>query len=287
MLNPCAKRRAAPGARFGATSFSKSSGCAPSGTRKATSCAPRTASAKDATVRPASSAAAADGLPSRNPTTTSTPDSCRFSACACPWLPYPSTATFPLSRSALPALMISAMWEIPFGSDVDGGLRTTCLTIPSRCAGAAEADAAGANELAHTIGPNELFEGLDLVGAADELEGDRIAADVGDLRARDLTERDELGTPVGSNADRDQRELALDGFVGPQLGDAQDVHELVHLLLDLLERVLAAVDAQGQPRDVRPFRRADGEALDVVAAPREELRNARQRAGAVLEPNGD
>src|SRR5207244_2833108 len=99
---------------------------------------------------------------------------------------------------------------IPFASDVDGGLRITGLGIPSRRAGAPEADAPGADELAHTVRADELLERLDLVGTADELEGDRVAADVGDLRARDLTERDELGTAVGGDADGDQRELALD-----------------------------------------------------------------------------
>ena len=89
------------------------------------------------------------------------------------------------------------------------------------------------------------------------------------------------------DGDGDQRELALDRLVGAQLGDAQHVDELVHLLLDLLERVLAAVDAQCQPRDVGPLGRPDREALDVVAAAREELRDARERAGLVLEPHGD
>src|SRR5262249_41450449 len=254
---------------------------APSGTRKTTSCAPRTASANDATVSPASSAAAADGLPSRRPTTTSTPESWRFSAWAWPWLPYPSTATFPLRRSTLPALMISAIGS-PFGSDVDGS-----LSGAARRARATEADAAGPNELTHAVGAYELFEGLDLVGPADELEGDRVAADVGHLRAGDLAERDELRAPVVGDAHGDQGELPLDGLFGAQLGDAQHVHELVHLLLDLLERVLAAVDAQRQPRDVRPLGRPDREALDVVPAPREELRNARERPRPVLESNRD
>jgi hypothetical protein len=59
--------------------------------------------------------------------------------------------------------------------------------------------------------------------------------------------------------------------ISAKLGDAEHVDELVHLLLDLLERVLAAVDAQGQARDVGPFGRADRKALDVVAATREQL----------------
>jgi len=52
------------------------------------------ASAIDFTLSPASFALAIDDEPSRRPTTTSTPDSFRFSAWAWPWLPYPMTATF-------------------------------------------------------------------------------------------------------------------------------------------------------------------------------------------------
>ena len=83
--------------------------------------------------------------------------------------------------------------------------------------------------------------------------------------------------------DLDQRELALDRLVRLELADAQDVDELVHLLLDLLERVLLAVDAQRDPRDVVALGRADREALDVVAAAREHARDAHQRARLVLD----
>src|SRR5262249_58241370 len=68
-----------------------------------------------------------------------------------------------------------------------------------------------------------------------------------------------------------------------QLDDPQDVHELVHLLLDLLQRVLGAVDAHRHPRDVRALGRPDSKRLDVVAAPREHLRDPHQRARLVLE----
>ena len=57
-------------------------------------------------------------------------------------------------------------------------------------AGAAKADPAGAGELADAERPDELLERLDLLRAADELEGDRVAADVGDGCAG-FTARDE------------------------------------------------------------------------------------------------
>ena len=93
-------------------------------------------------------------------------------------------------------------------------------------------------------------------GVPDDLEDDRVRAEVGDARVEDLGERDQLAAPVGRRGDLDQRELALDRLAGLELGHAEDVHELVHLLLDLLERVLRAVDAQRDARDVVPLGRA-------------------------------
>ena len=83
---------------------------------------------------------------------------------------------------------------------------------------------------------DELLERVELLGRADDLEDDRVGAQVGDARVEDLGEGDQLGAPVGGRGDLDQRELALDGLAGLELADAEDVDELVHLLLDLLER---------------------------------------------------
>ena len=87
----------------------------------------------------------------------------------------------------------------------------------------------------------------------------------------------------GRRRDRDQRELALDRLARLQLADAQDVDELVHLLLDLLERLPVAVDAERDRRHVVPLRRADGQAFDVVPAPGEQLADAYERARLVLD----
>src|SRR5262249_44610015 len=154
-------------------------------------------------------------------------------------------------------------------------------------AGPAQADPPGTGELLDAVGAHELLEGVELLWPADDLERDRIAADVGDARAEDLAERDQLGALVRRGTDRGQRRLALDRLAGRQLDHPEDVDELVHLLLDLLERVLRAVDAQGQAGDVRALRGPDREALDVVAAPGEHLGYARERTGLVLELDGD
>ena len=142
-------------------------------------------------------------------------------------------------------------------------------------------------ELAHAVRTDELLERVEILRAADDLERERVAADVRDPRAEHLAERDQLGTLVRRGADGDQRQLPLDRLARAQLDHPQDVDELVHLLLDLLERVLGAVDPQRQARDVGPLGRADGEALDVVAAAREHLRHARERPRLVLELDRD
>ena len=61
--------------------------CSVSGPRSMIRSASAEASATDSTGSPACSAFATDDEPSRRPTRTSTPDSCRFSAWAWPWLP--------------------------------------------------------------------------------------------------------------------------------------------------------------------------------------------------------
>ena len=80
-------------------------------------------------------------------------------------------------------------------------------------AGPAQADPAGARELADAVRADELLERVELLGPPDDLERERVAADVGDAGAEDLAERDQLGALVGRRADGDQRELALDRLV--------------------------------------------------------------------------
>ena len=97
----------------------------------------------------------------------------------------------------------------------------------------------------------------------------------------------ELGAPLGVGADLEQEQLALDGLVGRELGDAEHVDELVDLLLDLLERVMLGVDAQRDARDAGALGRPDGERVDVEAAAGEHRRDAGERAGLVLEEDRD
>ena len=105
MLKPWAKNSASPSRRLGAISASYTDFCSVSGSRIMITSAQAVASAIDITVRPSASALAFDDDPSRRPTTTSTPDSFRFSAWAWPCEPYPITATL---RSAMKERSASA-----------------------------------------------------------------------------------------------------------------------------------------------------------------------------------
>src|SRR5436305_9038933 len=239
----------------------------------ATSCASRTASAGVCTVSPASSAALHEGPPSRTPTATSTAESKRLSACACPWLPKPSTATFPERSSMFPDLTISAI-----------GVLSVAVAILV-AVGAAQPDAPRAREFTNPVRAEQLLEGVDVLGPRDDLERDRVVGEVDDGRTRDTSRGEQIRARAGRRSNSDERELAFDGVLRAQLVDPEHVHELVHLLLDLLERVLAAIDAQRQPRDALVLGRPDGEALDVVAATGEQLRDPRERARLVLQPD--
>src|SRR5436190_13530276 len=148
---------------------------------------------------------------------------------------------------------------------------------------AAQADAAGADELLEPVRADELLEGVHLLGGADELEDDGVGADVGDASVERLRQRNQIGPLSGRRRDLQQRELALDRFSRGELLDAEHVHELVDLLLDLLEHVLLALDPQRDARHVVTLGRADSEALDVERTPCEHARDARQRAGRVLD----
>ena len=87
MLKPWANISSCPGLRLGAISASYTAFWAVSGTRIMIALAWRVASPTSATRSPASAAIARLLLVAGRPTTTSTPESRRLSAWACPWLP--------------------------------------------------------------------------------------------------------------------------------------------------------------------------------------------------------
>ena len=107
--------------------------------------------------------------------------------------------------------------------------------------------------------------------------------DVDDLAAEDLGELHDLGAAVAVGGDLEQRQLARDRLVGLEVADLDHVDELVQLLGDLVDRVRRAVDGQRDPRDRLVVGRADGERVDVEAAPREQAGDPGEDARLVLD----
>ena len=83
--------------------------------------------------------------------------------------------------------------------------------------------------------------------------------------------------------DLEQRQLARDRVGRLEVADLQDVDELVQLLGDLVDRVQRTVERQRDPRQVLVVGRADGQRVDVEAAPREQAGDPGQDAGLVLD----
>src|SRR5579875_842912 len=83
--------------------------------------------------------------------------------------------------------------------------------------GAAEPEPAGAAELLQAVRANELLERVDLRRRADELEDDRVGADVRRAGADRLCEREQLRPLRRRGGDLDERELPLDRLAGRQL----------------------------------------------------------------------
>ena len=240
-----------PGSRFGATSSRKSAACGPSGTSIATTCAPFTASATSRTGSPASSALRRDvlvGLQADDDLDAGVGEVERVRVALAAVADHRDLAREEARVPRLDHFFHDACLSLRDcrgrGPRLDGcrggGGRS------GRC-GRARARRAGGRAPRTRRGP----------------PGRPTISNVIASRPMSATRAPKTSPSAISSArlsarrgDGDQRQLALDRLLRPQLDDAQDVDELVDLLLDLLERVLGAVDAERQPRDVRPLGRA-------------------------------
>src|SRR5215211_2501381 len=154
-------------------------------------------------------------------------------------------------------------------------------------AAAGQGDPAGAGQLADAVGVEQLEHGLDLGRAAGGLDGEGLGADVDDLGPEHLGQLDDLVADRRVGLDLDQDQLALDGPVRLQLDDLEHVDQLIELLGDLLEGPLGAVDHDRHAAAARVLGGADGQAVDVEAAPAEQPRDAGQDPGLVLDQDRD
>ena len=122
---------------------------------------------------------------------------------------------------------------------------------------------------------------------AGELDRVALVGHVEDAAAEDVGEALHLLAVLAGGAHLDQHQLALDVVALGQVDDLDDVDQLVQLLRDLLDHVVGADGDDRHPRQRRVLGRRHGQRLDVVAARREQPGNPRQRAGFVLDEDGE
>ena len=87
---------------------------------------------------------------------------------------------------------------------------------------------------------HELLEGLELLRCTDDFEDKCLGAKVDDMRAWNTSPSD-ISSARRRSAwcrDLDEQQLTLNGLAGSELAQSQNVDELVHLLFDLLQRLL-------------------------------------------------
>src|SRR5690606_29026262 len=126
-------------------------------------------------------------------------------------------------------------------------------------------------------------ERVDVPPAADELDRALIAVLVQQPCVEVLEDRAQLLRAAVLHAQLEQRELPLDVILAGHIGDVDDVDELRELLRDLLDHALRAGRHERQARYGLVGGRRYVQALDVVAASREQIRDARQRARFILQ----
>ena len=90
----------------------------------------------------------------------------------------------------------------------------------------------------------------------------------------------------GRGFDLEQHQVALDVVARADVIDLDDGDDLFELLADLVEHAVVADDDERHPREVRVFRLADRQRVDVVAARGEHARDVREHARHVLHDRG-
>src|SRR6185436_12473764 len=122
--------------------------------------------------------------------------------------------------------------------------------------------------------------------SASTLPSSPVASSTNDTGVTSMTRARKMSVlRLGVDADEDQ--LPLDVAVVGQVVDLDHVDQLVELLHHLLDHELVAADHDGHAGDAGVQRLAHRQALDVVAARREEPGHPREHAELVLHEHRD
>ena len=151
---------------------------------------------------------------------------------------------------------------------------------------AAHSDQAGAHDLLNAVWFEQADQGGELVVGAGQLQRQPQGGDVDDPRPEDFGDLDHILALMDVGAHFDEDQLALDGFLGRETFNLEDVDQLVQLLHHLVDDALVAVDHDGHARTAGLFADTDCQALDVEAAPAEQTGDLGEQAGVVVDQNG-
>src|SRR5215211_7943019 len=253
------------------------------------------------TRRPWASAFGRLLLASGRPTRTSTPESRRDNAWACPWLPKPRTATLRpwiRERSASLSYNICAGTCASSGksgesqgigwSDGPNGLRPfgPGVAISHRPVAAAEGDQSRLHQLTDAVRLEELEQRGQFGRTAGGFDRDHLGGQVDRLGAEQPDDLDQLASGLRRGPDLHQDQLAADRAL-LQFDDLEHLHQLVELLGDLFEHNVLDGHGQGDPGHVGVLGGADRQRLDVVAPPGDQAGHPGQYAGLVLHQDAE
>src|SRR5262245_58216249 len=136
-------------------------------------------------------------------------------------------------------------------------------------------------ELHDPVRAEELLEVVQLVGMAVQGQGEALVPDAEDAALEHADQLDDLRAGRRAGVDRDEQQFALDRLPRVELADLHDVDQLEELLGDLLERRRLDVDDDRDAAEPLVLGRCHRQAEDVVPAPCEQPRDAREHTGLV------
>lgn len=186
---------------------------------------------------------------------------------------------------SLEELQIGVFAGVDFGGH---GLVVVCWLILVRgLFGTGEGDLAGAGQFGD---PKLLHQGqefVDLALGTGDLDGKALRLHVDDLCPEDIADLHDFGTGLGIGLHPDEDEFPIDIVGFAEVLDADDVHELVELLVDLIKHLVIAPHHDGHAGGFGVERRADVQGVYIETAAAEHTRDAGEDAELVFDEDGD
>ena len=148
-------------------------------------------------------------------------------------------------------------------------------------------DHAAASHVDLAVGAHQIDELVQLLGVAGSFEREALDGRIDDARAEDLSLFQNRRTAFEAGPHAQENHLAGHRGAFRQVACLQDVDELVDLFDDLGADLRVHIHHDGHAGQLGIERAGDRQAFDVVATGAEQAGDAQQRAGFVLEQDGD